>query len=64
MCSAGASLLDARTMFDQGNPRADEVLRSIAQTLPEAVHTCVNAAAAELDRSRQSALLRVMLLLT
>lgn len=46
-------------MFDQDNPRADEVLRGIAHSLPQAVHTCLDAAAAELDKSRQAALLRV-----
>ena len=58
LCS-GASLFDARTMFDQDNPRADEVLRSIAQSLPQAVHTCLDAASADLEKPRQAALLRV-----
>ena len=56
---AGAALFDARTMYDQENPRADEVLRGIVESLPEAVGTCVDAAAAELDPLRQSALLKV-----
>ena len=59
MIGAGASLFDARTMFDDDNPRADEVLRSIVHSLPLAVHTCLEAAAAELDKPRQAALLKV-----
>ena len=51
--------MDARSMFDQQNAKADEMLRSIVDVLPEAVGTCVDAAAAELDVSRQAALLRV-----
>jgi len=52
-------LFDARTMYDQENPKADEVLRGIVESLPEAVGSCVDAAAAELDPVRQSALLKV-----
>ena len=51
--------MDARSMFDQQNAKADEMLRGIVDVLPEAVGTCVDAAAAELDVSRQAALLRV-----
>jgi hypothetical protein len=56
---AGAMLFDARTMYDQENPKADEVLRGIVESLPEAVGSCVDAAAAELEPIRQSALLKV-----
>lgn len=56
---AGALLFDARSLFDQQNPKADEVLRSIIDVLPTAVGNCVEAAGAELDVSRQSALLKV-----
>ena len=34
-------------MFDQQNAKADEVLRSIVDALPEAVATCAEAAATE-----------------
>jgi hypothetical protein len=56
---AGALLYDARDMFDKQNAKADEVLRSIVNSLPEAVATCAAAAAAELDPLRQTALLKV-----
>jgi len=58
-CSAGALLYDARELFDQQNAKADEGLRSIVQSLPEAVATCVDAAQAELDEPRQIALMKV-----
>jgi len=56
---AGATLYDARELFDAHNPRADGLLRSIASELPAAVATCAAAAAAELDPVRQAALLKV-----
>jgi len=59
-CSpAGALLFDARQLFEQQNARADEALRSIVGQLAEAVTTCVDAAAAELDPVRQAALMKV-----
>ena len=58
----GALLYDARQLFDAGEARADEVLRSIAEELPAAVTTCVEAAAAELEPARQAALMKVFLL--
>ncbi len=57
--SAGALLYDARELFDQQNAKADEGLRSIVASLPEAVATCVDAAQAELDEGRQVALMKV-----
>ena len=56
---AGALLYDARELFDQQNAKADEGLRSIVQTLPEAVAACVDAAEAELEEPRQVALMKV-----
>ena len=56
---AGALLYDARELFDQQNAKADEGLRGIVQTLPEAVATCVDAAQAELEEPRQVALMKV-----
>ena len=56
---AGALLFDARQLFEQQNARADEALRSIVGQLAEAVTTCVDAAAAELDPVRQAALMKV-----
>jgi len=59
-CSpAGALLFDARQLFEQQNARADEALRSIVGQLAEAVTTCVDAAATELDPVRQAALMKV-----
>lgn len=56
---AGALLFDARSLYDQKSPKADELLRGILDSLPEAVATCTDAAGAELDPVRQAALLRV-----
>ncbi len=58
-CHAGALLYDARELFDQQNAKADEGLRSIVHSLPEAVATCVDAAQAELEEPRQIALMKV-----
>lgn len=55
--SPGAALLDARTLFDQKDARADEVLRSIPD-LRDAITTCCDAAAAEINVSRQKLLLK------
>ena len=57
--SAGAMLFDARQLFDQREAKADAALRAIASRLPEAVATCLDAAAADLDAPRQAALLKV-----
>ena len=56
---AGAMLFDARQLFDQREAKADAALRAIATRLPEAVATCLDAAAADLDAPRQAALLKV-----
>lgn len=56
---AGAVLYDARELFDAHSPRADGLLRSIAQELPAAVAACASAAAADLDPLRQAQLLKV-----
>ena len=58
-CRAGALLYDARGLFDQQNAKADEGLRSIVHSLPEAVATCVDAAQAELEEPLQIALMKV-----
>ena len=52
-------MFDARQLFEQQNARADEALRSIVGQLAEAVTSCVDAAAAELDPVRQAALMKV-----
>ena len=57
--SAGAMLFDARQLFEQREAKADAALRAIASRLPEAVATCLDAAAADLDAPRQAALLKV-----
>jgi len=55
-----ALLFDACEGFLEGDPKSDENIRSIASTnqLEHAVQSCINAAAAEFDTSRQQALLR------
>mmetsp|Transcript_15400 Transcript_15400/g.23213 ORF Transcript_15400/g.23213 Transcript_15400/m.23213 type:complete len:848 (-) Transcript_15400:170-2713(-) len=55
-----ALLYDAMEGFIEGDPKSDENIRSIASTnqLQYAVKSCINAAAAEFDISRQQALLR------
>ncbi|KAK9815234.1 hypothetical protein WJX72_000416 [[Myrmecia] bisecta] len=54
----GALLFHARELFDAHNAKADEVLRSIAGSLPEGVATCVDAAGADFDSGRQTALMK------
>eukprot|EP00891_Asterochloris_glomerata_P007024 jgi/Astpho2/7024/e_gw1.00107.12.1_t len=54
----GAMLFDARQLFEQREAKADAALRAIASRLPEAVATCLDAAAADLDAPRQAALLK------
>ena len=57
--AAGALLYDARELFDAQNAAlADEGLRAIVGQLPAAVATCVDAAQAELDPTRQAALIK------
>lgn len=56
---AGALLFDARQLFEQQNAKADEALRSIVGQLPAAVTSCVDAAGADLDATRQAALMKV-----
>ncbi|KAK9786074.1 hypothetical protein WJX73_008313 [Symbiochloris irregularis] len=56
--SVAATLFDARKMFDEGNAKADEKLRSIVHSLPEAVMNCIAAAGADMDPARQAALLK------
>ena len=59
-CAAtGATLFDARKLFDACNAKADEALRSIVRQLPEAVSSCIEAAGADMDPARQAALLKV-----
>jgi vacuolar protein sorting-associated protein 16 len=55
-----ALLYDAMEGFLEGDPKSDENIRSIASTnqLQYAVKSCINAASAEFDVSRQQALLR------
>lgn len=55
----GSILYDARQLFDSHNAKADELLRSVATALPEAVITCLQAAGAELRPIRQAALMKV-----
>lgn len=55
-------MYDARELFDQQNAKADEGLRGIVQSLPEAVATCVDAAQADLEEPRQIALMKVPIL--
>ena len=56
---AGAILYDARQLFDSHNAKADELLRNVASSLPDAVATCLQAAGAELNPIRQAALMKV-----
>eukprot|EP00873_Tetraselmis_striata_P045222 jgi/Tetstr1/465486/TSEL_010170.t1 len=55
--SPGATLLDARTLFDQEDAKADELLRSITD-LEEAITSCCDAASAELNVARQKMLMK------
>ena len=57
----GATLFDARQLFDQQDMKADELLREIVRErkLPDAVEACTVAAAVEFDLPRQKALLKV-----
>ncbi|KAF3965282.1 hypothetical protein CMV_010512 [Castanea mollissima] len=51
-------LYDALDHFDRRSAKADENLRLIRSSLPEAVEACVDAAGHEFDVSRQRTLLR------
>jgi hypothetical protein len=55
-----ALMYDAMEAFEDGDPKSDENIRSIAASnqLGDAVHACITAAAAEFDISRQQALLK------
>ncbi|PKI55713.1 hypothetical protein CRG98_023929 [Punica granatum] len=56
--SPAALLYDALDHFDRRSAKADENLRLIRSSLPEAVETCIDAAGHEFDVSRQRTLLR------
>lgn len=56
--SPAALLYDALDHFDRRSAKADENLRLIRSSLPEAVETCIDAAGHEFDISRQRTLLR------
>ncbi len=55
-----ALMFDAMEAFEEGDPKSDENIRSIAASnqLGDAVHACILAAAAEFDVSRQQSLLK------
>lgn len=53
-----ALLYDALDHFDRRSAKADENLRMIKASLPEAIEACVDAAGYEFDISRQRTLLR------
>lgn len=56
--SPAALLYDALDHFDRRSAKADENLRLIRSSLPEAVEACIDAAGHEFDVSRQRTLLR------
>lgn len=56
--SPAALLYDALDHFDRRSSKADENLRLIRSSLPEAVEACIDAAGHEFDVSRQRTLLR------
>ena len=55
-----ALMYDAMEAFEEGDPKSDENIRSIAagNSLGDAISACVSAAAAEFDISRQQAYLK------
>jgi vacuolar protein sorting-associated protein 16 len=55
-----ALMFDAMEAFEEGDPKSDENIRSIEATnqLGEAIGTCIEAASAEFDVSRQQSLLK------
>lgn len=56
--SPAALLYDALDHFDKQSPKADENLRLVRSSLPEAVEACIDAAGHEFDVARQRTLLR------
>ncbi|GMG99177.1 hypothetical protein Nepgr_001017 [Nepenthes gracilis] len=56
--TAAALLYDALDHFDRCSAKADENLRMIHSSLPEAIEACIDAAGYEFDVSRQRTLLR------
>ncbi|XP_020105943.1 protein VACUOLELESS1 isoform X2 [Ananas comosus] len=56
--SPAALLYDALDHFDKRSAKADENLRLIHSSLPEAIEACIDAAGHEFDISRQRTLLR------
>ncbi|KAG6783962.1 hypothetical protein POTOM_009644 [Populus tomentosa] len=56
--SPASLLFDALDHFDRRSAKADENLRLIRSSLPEAVEACIDAAGHEFDVSRQRTLLR------
>lgn len=56
-----ASLVEALESFEQGQPRANEIIRGIKADLAGAVDTCIEAAGLEPDPVWQKKLLRVSL---
>jgi hypothetical protein len=54
-----ASLVEALESFEQGLPRANEIIRGIKADLAGAVDTCIEAAGLEPDPVWQKKLLRV-----
>uniref|UniRef100_A0A3N7G957 Vps16 N-terminal domain-containing protein n=1 Tax=Populus trichocarpa TaxID=3694 RepID=A0A3N7G957_POPTR len=56
--SPASLLFDALDHFDRRSAKADENLRLIRASLPEAVEACIDAAGHEFDVSRQRMLLR------
>ncbi|KAL9245057.1 hypothetical protein vseg_018753 [Gypsophila vaccaria] len=53
-----ALLYDALDHFDKRSAKADENLRMIKSSLPEAIEACIDAAGYEFDAARQRTLLR------
>jgi vacuolar protein sorting-associated protein 16 len=55
-----ALLYDAMEAFEEGDPKSDEIIRSIGATslLAPAVESCISAAASEFDVTRQQSFLR------
>lgn len=56
-----ASLVEALDCFEEGVPRANEIIRGIKADLAGAVDTCIEAAGLEPDPVWQKKLLRVRL---
>lgn len=56
--SPAALLYDALDHFDKQSPKADENLRLVRSSLPEAIEACIDAAGHEFDVTRQRTLLR------